>query len=710
MPDTISNASKLTILALTENNFKGVLPSTLGDLRYLKKLGIEGNSFTTSDASNSKTNLITSLTNCRHLEFLFLSANPFFIKLPKSIGNFSDSLQELDIVSCGINGNIPSEIGNLTNLIKLSLDENVLNGPIPITISNLQALQYLSLEGNDLHGLIVHDLCEIKPLGYLHLSRNKFSGAMTPCLGNLSSLRELHLGSNKMALEIPSSFWNLKDILEVNLSSNHFVGNLSSRVENLKALSLLDLSQNHISSSIPTTMGSLQNLQILSLAHNKLEGSIPRSLGNLLNLENLDLSQNNLSGKIPKSLELLIDLKYVNLSFNKLQGEIPDRGVFKNLTPESFMMNLALCGLPQLQVPPCKKETGERSMTKFLLLKCILPIVVSIILVVLGIILLRLKRKNSRCLAERDLSTLGMPRRISYFEILEATNGFDESNILGRGSYGTVFKGKLSSGMVVAVKIFNFDSQVMVASFEKECDILRNVRHRNLVKVISCCSNVDFKSLVMEFMPNGSLEKWLYSHNYFLGFLQRLDIMINVAFALEYLHHGLLAPIIHCDLKPSNILLDDEMIAHVSDFGISKLLNEGESKTYTETIHTIGYMAPEYGSSGVVSTKIDVYSYGIMLLEVFTRKRPTEDIFVSALSLKSWVSESMPHAIIQVMDSNLLQGVHEHHINNILTSTFSILELALNCCTDLPEARGNMIDVAASLNKIKAMFLHKRHV
>ncbi|XP_054792169.1 probable LRR receptor-like serine/threonine-protein kinase At3g47570 [Prosopis cineraria] len=608
MPDTISNASKLIILALTENNFKGVLPSTLGDLRYLKKLGIEGNSFTTSDASNSKTNLITSLTNCRHLEFLFLSANPFFIKLPKSIGNFSDSLQELDIVSCGINGNIPSEIGNLTNLIKLSLDENVLNGPIPITISNLQALQYLSLEGNDLHGLIVHDLCEIKPLGYLHLSQNKFSGAMTPCLGNLSSLRELHLGSNKLALEIPSSFWNLKDILEVNLSSNHFVGNLSSRVENLKALSLLDLSQNHISSNIPTTMGSLQNLQILSLAHNKLEGSIPRSLGNLLNLQNLDLSQNNLSGKIPKSLELLIDLKYVNLSFNKLQGEIPDGGVFKNLTPESFMMNLALC----------------------------------------GIILLRLKRQNSRCLAERDLSTLGMPRRISYFEILEATNGFDESNILGRGSYGIVFKGKLSSGMVVAVKIFNFDSQVMVASFEKECDILRNVRHRNLVK--------------------------------------------------------------HLLWSISILELDDEMIAHVSDFGISKLLNEGESKTYTETIPTIGYMAPEYGSSGVVSTKIDVYSYGIMLLEVFTRKRPTEDIFVSALSLKSWVSESMPHAIIQVMDSNLLQGVHEHHKNNILTSTFSILELALNCCTDLPEARGNMIDVAASLNKIKAMFLHKRHV
>ncbi|XP_054813370.1 probable LRR receptor-like serine/threonine-protein kinase At3g47570 [Prosopis cineraria] len=636
IPNTISNASKLAILGLEENNFRGVLPRTLGDLKYLEILQINGNSLTTSDSSNSKTNFITSLTNCRHLNILDLSMNPLYIKLPKSIGNFSASLQELDINSCGINDNIPSEIGNLTKLIRLSLDENVLKGPIPITIGSLHALQFLSLKGNNLHGLVVDELCEIKPLGYLHLSQNKFFGAMPPCLGNISSLRELHLGSNKMAFEIPSSFWNLKDILQVNLSSNQFFGNISSRVGSLKALTLFDLSKNHISGIIPTTIGGLQNLQILYLAHNELQGSIPISFGNLISLKNLDLSQNNLSGEIPKSLELLIDLKYINLSYNKLQGEIPSGGVFKNLTPKSIMMNQALCGNLQFQMPPCRKETRQRFTIKYLLLKCILPIVMSIILVVSGIILLRHKRQNSRGLVERDFPTLGVPRRISYFEIQEATNGFDESNILGRGSFGSVFKGKLSSGMIVAVKIFNVDSQVMLRSFEQECDILRNVRHHNLVKVISCCSNDVFKSLVMEFMPKGSLEKWLYSHNYFLDFFQRLNIMINVASALEYLHHGLRAPIVHCDLKPSNILLDDEMIAHVSDFGISKIFNEGESKTHGETIPTIGYIAPEYGSSGVVSTKIDVYSYGIMLLEVFTRKRPTEDIFVSGLSLKSW--------------------------------------------------------------------------
>ncbi|XP_054794258.1 probable LRR receptor-like serine/threonine-protein kinase At3g47570 [Prosopis cineraria] len=560
------------------------------------------------------------------------------------------------------------EVGNLHKLEELDLSHNKLNGSIPKAIGGLLDLQYLNLEGNELHGLIIDEICEITKLAYLCLSRNKFSGGMPPCLANNTSLRDLYWDSNKLILEIPPSFWNLKDILRVNLSSNILVGNVSLRIGNLNALVLLDLSRNHISGFIPTTLGGLNNLQDLSLAHNNLQGNIPESFGNMLSLVKLNLSENNLSGKIPKSLELLIILKYVNLSYNKLQGEIPSGGVFKNLTPKTFMMNQALC----------------------------------------GIILLRHKRQqNSWGLVKRDLSILGVRKRISHFEIQEATNGFDESNILGRGSYGSVFKGKLSSALIVAVKIFKFDSHVMLRSFEKECDILCNAHHHNLVKVISCCSNVDFKSLVTEFMPNGSLKKWLYSHNYFLGFLQRLNIMINVVTTLEYLHHALLTPIVHCDLKPSNILLDDELVAHVSDFGISELLGKEESKTNTETVPTIGYVAPEYGSFGVVSTKVDVYSYGIMLLEVFTRKRPTEDMFVEGLNLKSWVSESMPHAIIQVMDSNLLEG-DQHHIKNILTSTTFVLELALNCCTNLPKACGNMIDVVVSLNKMKGMFLRRQ--
>ncbi|KAH9747809.1 protein kinase domain-containing protein [Citrus sinensis] len=121
---------------------------------------------------------------------------------------------------------------------------------------------------------------------------------------------------------------------------------------------------------------------------------------------------------------------------------------------------------------------------------------------------------------------------------------------------------------------------------------MRRIRHRNLIKIVSSCSNPGFKALIMQYMPQGSLEKWLYSHNYSLTIRQRLDIMIDVASALEYLHHGYSTPIIHCDLKPNNVLLDDDMVAHLGDFGIAKLLDGVDPVTQTMTLATIGYMAP----------------------------------------------------------------------------------------------------------------------
>ncbi|KAI4299971.1 hypothetical protein L6164_033392 [Bauhinia variegata] len=149
------------------------------------------------------------------------------------------------------------------------------------------------------------------------------------------------------------------------------------------------------------------------------------------------------------------------------------------------------------------------------------------------------------------------------------------------------------------------------------------------------------------------------------------------------------------------------MVAHVSDFGIAKLLDKEQSKTHTKTLGTFGYIAPEYGTKGLVSAKGDVYSYGIMLMEVFTRKKPNDDMFVEGLNLKSWVTKSMPNAITKVMDSNMLLGEGEQHIGEITRSVLLILELALNCCTDQPEERINMTDVIASLNKINIMFMKR---
>ncbi|PHT82696.1 hypothetical protein T459_11139 [Capsicum annuum] len=251
------------------------------------------------------------------------------------------------------------------------------------------------------------------------------------------------------------------------------------------------------------------------------------------------------------------------------------------------------------------------------------------------------------------------------------------------------------------IKVFNLQLDVAFKSFDTECEVLRNLRHRNLAKVITTCSNLDFKSLVLEYMPNGSLDKYLYSH-YFLDIRQRLSIMLDVACALEYLHHGFLSAVIHCHLKPSNVLLDEDMVAHLSNFGISKLLGEDQGDLYTKTLATLGYIAPEYGLEGLVSTKCDVYSYGVMLLEIFTRRKPNE--FDGDLSLKQWVSYSLLRAVMEVVDGNLVTQTGSH-LQMELDVVASIMKVALDCCAESPVRRTNMKDVVGILQKINIQLL-----
>ncbi|XP_022714584.1 probable LRR receptor-like serine/threonine-protein kinase At3g47570 [Durio zibethinus] len=274
-----------------------------------------------------------------------------------------------------------------------------------------------------------------------------------------------------------------------------------------------------------------------------------------------------------------------------LEGEISIGGPFRYFSAKSFMKNYGLCGSLALQVPPCKSRQWK--MTPLHVLKYVLPVVTTIIVIAAFIIVLKRCQKRSRNLPViEDILPLEMWRRISYNQLLQATNGFDECNLLGSGGFGSVYRGTLSDGMNVAIKVFNMQAHGGFKSFDVECEVMRNISHRNPVKVISSCSNVSFKALIFEFMPNGSLEKWLYSYNYFLDILQRIDVVIDVASALEYLDFGCSLSMIHCDVKPSNIVLDKDMVAHVGDFGISKLLGEEDSMRQTMTLATIGYMAP----------------------------------------------------------------------------------------------------------------------
>ncbi|XP_009783784.1 probable LRR receptor-like serine/threonine-protein kinase At3g47570 [Nicotiana sylvestris] len=587
---------------------------------------------------------------------------------------------------------------------RMSLFNNELIGYIPKTIERMLKLQEIYLHKNKIGGTIPDVICNLQNLGELYLSGNQITGSVPPCLGTITSLRKLNLAYNRLNSRLPASLGSLRDIIEFNVSSNLLSGQIPLEIGNLKAATLIELSRNNFSGNIPSSIGGLDRLTYLFLEHNKLDGPIPDSLGKMLALEFLDLSFNNLSGQIPKSLEALVYIKYLNISFNKLSGEIPTGGPFANITSQSFLSNNALCGDSRFNVKPCPPKYTKKSRRKRVLIGLYTLLGIgSLLALVVGYAVLR-RRKIKKNVDQADVSLVKEHERISYYELEQATEGFSESNLLGNGSFSKVYKGILKDGTFFAAKVFDVQLEGAFKSFDTECEMLRNLRHRNLTKVITSCSNLDFKALVLEYMPNGTLEKWLYSHNLFLDMMHRLDIMIDVASAMDYLHNGYSTPVVHCDLKPSNVLLDQEMVGHVSDFGIAKLLDAGEDFVQTRTIATLGYIAPEYGQDGIVSTSCDVYSFGILMMETFTRMRPSDDIFTGELSIRSWVSDSFPGGIHKVVDANLVHPGDEQ-TDAKMQCLLSIMELALRCTVTIPDARISMEEALSTLTKIRLQFV-----
>ncbi|KAH9326833.1 hypothetical protein KI387_007011, partial [Taxus chinensis] len=302
------------------------------------------------------------------------------------------------------------------------------------------------------------------------------------------------------------------------------------------------------------------------------------------------------------------------------------------------------------------------------------------------------------------------PTRISYQELEEATGGFTETKLLGVGSFGSVYKGILNNGMNIAVKVLNFQDENAQQSFIRECNVLKRVRHRNVIKIISACSHLDFKALVLPFMSNGSLEKWLYPQEegeFRLNLNERLNIAMGIAHGIAYLHHYCFVKVIHCDLKPNNVLIGDDMTPYITDFGISKLMfgNSMDSLTSTNLLKgSTGYIPPEYGMGGRISTKGDVYSYGILLFQLVTRRRPIDDMFVEGVNLQNWVGMNFPNKIIEVVDNDLLRDCNDSEITMVLACLAQFIQVGLVCTRELPQQRPDMKEIVERLEKIRSNF------
>ncbi|XP_048133478.1 receptor kinase-like protein Xa21 [Rhodamnia argentea] len=702
IPEYFSNLSNLILFDAGFNQLSGPIPTGLANLKHLIHLGLQSNQLT-GETYGAELGFLSALSNCQSLQRLVLHDNPLGSSIPASIKNLSSSLRILSAANCQIRGRIPKEMGFLKSLTFLDLSDNDLDGNLPSPIGGLECLQRLYLDNNRLEGPILDDICNLTSLGEFKLRQNRISRSIPNCIGNLSSLQKFLVSSNNMTSVIPVSLWSLQELIFLNLSLNSFNGGLPLEMGKMTAIESIDLSWNRLTGAIPNCIQELKSLASLNLSRNSFRGSIPQSIGDLKGLDFLDLSYNELSGTIPESMEGLKFLQNLNVSFNNLSGEIPNGGPFRKFSALSFIGNQALCGNAIFHVPPCKVKGKKSSKEERLRLLYIMVPIVSAILLVLVVCLLR-KRRNTR--KEVPVSVENVPGidhpMISYRELCSATNNFSESNLLGAGSFSSVYKGTPANGTDIAVKVLNLHIEGAVKSFDAECEVFRKVGHRNLAKVINTCTNPDLRALVLQYVPHGSLERWLYSNNYNLGRHQRVKIMVDVAVGIEYLHHGQPEPIVHCDLKPSNVLLNEDLVAQVCDFGIAKILAENKLETQTRTLGTIGYLAPEYGLEGKVSTKGDVYSFGILLLEVITKKKPTDEMFDADMSLRRWVGAAIPDRVLDIVDRELLSTEHEDlTLLELESIVLSILELGLECSKDLPEERMDMGAVVVKLNKIK---------
>ncbi|CAM8897835.1 unnamed protein product [Rhodiola kirilowii] len=717
IPAALLNISTLEDFVASSNNLTGKVPSNLGVLNNLQLFNVEFNTLGSGAAGDLE--FLTSLGNASYLSILNLQVNQFGGEFPASFFNSSTQLTRVIFGGNRISGSISDEIGKQINLIQLDMDDNDLQGVIPESIGNLVMLEKLDFSGNRLTGSIPDSLGNLRRLFSLDFAYNSLEGEIPFSLRQCNHMQNLGLHQNKLSGEIPKDFLNHFDqLISLNLHQNSLTGSLPSEVGSLKNLGYLFLSDNKFSGEIPAQLGECIGLEFLDMSGNYLEGSIPSSLSELKALQALDVSRNNLSGRIPTELENLRVMWYLNLSSNNFEGQVPTSGVFGNYSDFFFEENGKLCGgIPQFHLSNCSEKRRKPLSTTVIILIVTACVGFSALMTACLVIYWRgkVRRRDSSLAASSEENGL---LRVSYKDLYEATSGFDSSNIIGAGSFGSVYKGILFQGQQeVAVKVLNLQKHGASKTFQAECSSLGTIRHRNLLKILTTCSSIDYKgnefmALVFELMPNGSLENWLHeSRNLSVG--QRLDVGIDIALALDYLHNGCEPPIVHCDLKPSNVLLDEDMVAHVGDFGLAKVMFDisgeqsttGQSSSYAVK-GSIGYIPPEYGMGSKISPMGDVYSFGILLLEMITGMRPTNNLFTDGIGIHEYVMKFLPDNALDIIDSTSLQefeGTRDEKLECIV----SILEIGVACSMENPGERMNIADVLKALLVLKTKLLRR---
>ncbi|XP_071725451.1 LRR receptor-like serine/threonine-protein kinase ERECTA [Rutidosis leptorrhynchoides] len=727
----------LQYLGLRSNNLVGELSPDICQLKGLWYFDVRNNSLSGTIPSN--------IGNCTGFQVLDLSYNHLTGEIPFNIGflqvatlslqgnqlsgeipsviGLMQALAVLDLSCNNLSGQIPPILGNLTYTEKLYLHNNKLTGSIPPELGNMSKLHYLELNDNQLTGSIPLELGKLTDLFDLNVAGNRLEGRIPDNLSSCTNLNSLNVHGNQLKGTIPAEFQKLESMTYLNLSSNNLSGPIPIELSRIGNLDTLDLSNNKISGPIPSPLGDLEHLLKLNLSRNELTGYLPAEFGNLRSVMDIDLSYNRLSGILPQELGQLqnlfmlklennnltggllslvncLSLTVLNVSYNNLVGDIPTGNNFSKFSPDSFLANPGLCSSLSSSCHT-SRSTERVTISK----AAILGIALGALVLLLMILVAVCRPHNSKPFIDGSFNKpvhYSSPKLVIlhmnmalhvYDDIMRMTENLSEKYIIGYGASSTVYKCVLKNCRPVAIKKLYTHYPQYLKEFETELETVGSIKHRNLVSLQGYSLSPSGNLLFYDYMENGSL--WDLLHGPLkkkkLDWDTRIQIALGAAQGLAYLHHDCSPRIIHRDVKSSNILLDKDFEAHLTDFGIAKSLCTSKTFTSTYIMGTIGYIDPEYARTSRLTEKSDVYSYGIVLLELLTGKKAVDN------------ESNLHHLILSKTASNAVMETVDPEISATckdLGEVKKIFQLALLCTKRQPSERPTMHEVVRVLASI----------
>ncbi|WVZ66606.1 hypothetical protein U9M48_015799 [Paspalum notatum var. saurae] len=736
LPGNWSSCQSLEMMNLGENLFSGGIPKGLAECENMKFLNLSSNKFTGSvdpsllvpcmDVFDVSGNQLSGSIPVFTSKNCLSSAQPPLDDLVSEYSSFFTYQAIAGFMSTSLP--LGAHLSSYHSFAWNNFTGAVTSLPLAAEKLGMQGSYAFLADGNRLGGQLqpaLFDKCNSSRGFVVEVSDNLITGAIPADIGLLcSSLVVLGIAGNQLSGMIPSSVGELSYLISLDLSRNHLGGVIPTSVKNLLHLEHLSLAHNLLNGTIPADINQLHALKVLDLSSNLLTGVIPGALADLRNLTALLLDNNKLTGKIPSGFASSTSLTMFNVSFNNLSGPVPTNG--NTVRCDSVIGNplLQSCNVYTLAVPSAAQQGrglnsndyndttssdpqnggGNNSFNAIEIASITsATAIVSVLLALIVLFIYTRKcapRMSARSSGRREVTLfqdIGVP--ITYETVVRATGSFNASNCIGSGGFGATYKAEIAPGVLVAIKRLSVGRFQGAQQFDAEIKTLGRLRHPNLVTLVGYHLGESEMFLIYNYLSGGNLERFIQERSKRpVDWKMLHKIALDVAKALAYLHDTCIPRILHRDVKPSNILLDTNYNAYLSDFGLARLLGNSETHATTGVAGTFGYVAPEYAMTCRVSDKADVYSYGVVLMELISDKKaldPSFSPYGNGFNIVAWACMLLRQGRAREFFIDGLWDVGPH---DDLVET---LHLAVMCTVDSLSIRPTMKQVVQRLKQLQ---------